>query len=349
MRPLLIGLLMSVLALASVSAQSAPPPLPVLTVTPEVGGPGTSHDVKGTGLPASTSLTVVVFDPAGLQSLVAVRTDAQGNFDITLRPPAGSWIVGLYRVVVSASSSRAVSAIFVATDGKARVYEQPVLPSPWSAFNIVAYGLPPGKPVDVVVVLTNIGGDYVLHHTADANGVVDAFLWPEQLGLPFWSAGIYGLRIPSVNVSGTFAVREHPAGPNISVRQPLQWGQQTWLTFTGYQPGRFLWAVYAGMDGSVLGEFLLGQADEGGGLNALIAFPDLPSGRYLFATPYEWGETNFVVQAPTPTATLTPTATETPTATATATATATPTRKPVSHRKCTKKHGKKHCKKGRAL
>src|SRR5206468_12138989 len=144
-----------------------------------------------------------------------------------------------------------------------------------------------------------------------------------------------------------FWVREHPLGATVSLPDPVEVGQSTPLQFSHYAAHRFLWGVYAGPDGQAAGEFLFGPADAAGDTAASLTLPDLGSGPYYIATPYDWGEASFGVIEPTatPTATATksplPTATKRPRPTATKRPrpTATPTKSPAKRAKC--KNGKK--------
>jgi hypothetical protein len=173
----------------------------------------------------------------------------------------------------------------------------------------------------------------------DVYGSFTSFAWPEMFGFPFWSAGPYTLSDPGSGASVTFWVREHPDTSYLSVDAPVVAGDSSGIDFAHYFPGRYLWTVFAGPDGTVLGEYLFGPADYRGMAHGFATLNAPEGGSYLLATPYDWGELSFtlLLATATPTPTPTPTITPTPTSTSTPTATATPrpTRKPTARPKAT--------------
>jgi hypothetical protein len=109
-------------------------------------------------------------------------------------------------------------------------------------------------------------------------------------------------------------LREHPASSSISVDGPVLGGAGATIHFRYYRPGRYVWGVFADMEGQPVGEFLIGETSAAGSADVSLSVPVLPAGENLIATPYDWGETSFEVVAPTPTDTpaSAPTATRTP-------------------------------------
>lgn len=323
---LALAALLIVPSLARVSAQSPPTPLPSITLSPASGGLTADHLAQGTDFPASSDLPAVVFDPAGNQVTFHVHTDATGAFSTPLSPGTALWTPGLYRIAIGLPDGRAVSGTFTASDGAQHLFAQPYMPSPTSAFNFVGTSLPPQTEVTVHVILTGGHlGDRDLQTRTDANGAFSIYLWPAQVGAPFWPAGQYEVSLPQFGLQTSYWVREHPASSTISIADPVEIGQPVSIEFTDYPAQRVLWGIYAGSDGQAAGEFLIGPTNASGTAGGTLSFPDLGNGPYYIATPYDWGESTFEVIEPTPTATPTATATSTPRPTATKRPRPTPT------------------------
>ncbi len=360
---LIVALAMMALPFIHVSAQSAGSPAR-LAVLPAVGDLSTVHQVTLQHLAANSPVTVVLFDPAGNQEVQQRLADANGTLSLELQPASGSWQAGIYRVVAAVAGQDSVSATFVAGDGQPHLLVGPDLPSPTSVFMLQGSGFPPDKTVDLVVALASGLGERTVHATSDASGTFALYLWPEQLGFTFWSAGRYEVRVQlnsGSTLSNVFYVREHPDGPAIDVPETVVAGNPNRVEFRHYAPVRYLWSVYVDIRGSVVGEFLLGPTDGIGQVVGAEYFGGAAGGAYLLATPYDWGETSFEAVAPTatpsptpspsPTPTVTPTPTITPIPTSTATPTATPTPSPtltavrvVTPKKCTRKQRQHHLK-----
>ncbi len=358
--------LIAVLAVAALpffhaSAKSTASP-EALAVLPAVGDLSTVHQVTVQRVPANSPVTVVLFDPAGNQAVQQRVADANGTLSLELKPASGSWQTGIYRVVAAVAGQDSVSATFVAGDGQPHLLVGPDLPSPTSVFMLQGSGFPPGQAVHVVVALTGGLGERTVHATADAAGTFALYVWPEQFGFSFWSAGRYEVRAQVGSgpaLSNVFYVREHPNGPAIDVPETVVAGNPSQVEFRHYPSVRYLWSVYADMSGTVVGEFLAGPTDGIGQVIGAEDFGGAASGTYLLATPYDWGETSFDAVAPTatptptppptaiPTVTPTPTMSPTPTITPLPTLTATPIRTPVkiaTHKKCTRKQRQHHLK-----
>jgi hypothetical protein len=309
--------------------KQADPSSPVCTVTPASGDLTTVHQLHCHGLAPGGSFTAVLLDPGGAESVTQLLADASGGLQLALTPPDGSWKLGLYRLALQRPGSRSVSATFAAGDGGPHLWAEPDLPSPTSAFNFVGIGLPPSIGLRLQLYLT--GGQQAvqtLEVATDAAGNLSTFVWPQQLGLTFFAAGDYRVTAPDLGLATDFRVREHPASSEVSVDQPVILGQYTWLHLAEYSPNRYVWGVYAAPDGSIEGEFLLGPTDSRGEATAAFTFSVSSGGQYLIATPYDWGESSFMVEAntATPTATATPTGTPTSTPAPSPTATRTATR-----------------------
>jgi hypothetical protein len=127
-----------------------------------------------------------------------------------------------------------------------------------------------------------------VHATPDAAGTFALYLWPEQLGFSFWSAGRYQVRVQlgsGSTLSNVFYVREHPDGPAIDVPGTVVAGNPSRVEFRHYPAVRYLWSVYADMSGAVVGEFLVGPTDGIGQVIGSANFGGAASGTYLLATP----------------------------------------------------------------
>lgn len=328
---LIVALAMMALPFIHVSAQSAGSPAR-LAVLPAVGDRSTVHQVNLQRVPANSAVTVVLFDPAGNQEVRQRLAGANGTLSLELTPAGGSWQAGIYRVVAAVAGQDSVSATFVAGDGQPHLVVGPDLPSPTSVFMLQGSGFPPDRTVDVVVALAGGLGERTVHATSDASGNFALYLWPEQLGFSFWSAGRYEVRAQvgsGATLSNVFYVREHPNGPAIDVPGTVVAGNPSRVEFRHYPSVRYLWSVYADMSGTVVGEFLVGPTDGIGQAIGSANFGGAASGTYLLATPYDWGESSFEAVAPTATPTPTPSPTATPTATSTLTMTPTPTITPL--------------------
>lgn len=326
MRTWLLVLVSALLAMPAVHifAQAAAPAVPTVTVSTPAGDALTVHQVQVAGVTPNGSVLAVLFDPAGGQTILPLTADASGAAHTTLTPPSGGWTIGLYRIVVALAGGNAASATFTAGDGGIHLVVGPDLPSPNSALQVAGFGLPPSADMHLVLTLAGGLGERDITARTDAQGSFAILLWPQVLGFDFLSAGRYDLSIPDRGVDTAFYVREHPSTSFITMDEPVVPGNSTTLSLSAFRTGRYVWGVYATDSGQRAGEFLLGPVDERGKLAAALQFPPLMSGRYLLATPYEWGEIPFTVSAPTSTPTPTATATATPTVTLTPTATNTP-------------------------
>ncbi|HZU13495.1 MAG TPA: hypothetical protein VFB58_11695 [Chloroflexota bacterium] len=310
MRVLALLLLALSFPLAAVRAGTAPA-TPTITVTPEVGGPASTHQVVVSHVAAGQVVIFVLFAPDGQQTVYGTAADGNGDASLTLTP-VPTWEDGVYRIAASLPLGAGLSAVFVADDGLPHLYTGPASPGSWSTFALVGTGLPPNTATTVHLVPT--GGilaprDFPV--TTDAAGIFELYVWPQQLGMSFFEAGAYTLSIPAYGVSTTLVAREHPGSAAITVPAAVPAGASVPVAFSQYAPGRYVWGVYAGPNGQPVGEFLVGPTDEGGRVKAALSFPYLGNGTYYIATPYDLGETTFTVIPPTPTAT--PTATVTPT------------------------------------
>lgn len=331
MRVLALVLILISLSVVEAFAQSAPA-VPTVVVTPAAADLTTPRQVHISGLAPQESDVVVLFDPSGQQTATQSHADSSGAVDLSLQPPSGRWQVGMYRVAVGRLDDSSMSTTFVASDGKPHLFAEPNLPSPTSALNFVGTGLPPNQHVDLSLYLTGgQGGIESLPVTTDANGAFSTFVWPQQLGLPFFAAGDYLVTLPAASLSVPFTVREHPVSASPSISDPVLPGADFSVHLDNYPRNTYVWGLYADMQGHDVGEFLIGLIADSGQADARIPLPILAPGPYLLATPYDWGETAFTVLQPTPT----PTAAALPTVAATATPkrvrpTATPTPKPLT-------------------
>jgi len=257
----------------------------------------------------------VLFDPDGSQTVGLSATDANGSLTQTLKPPGGQWKPGQYRWVFALADGKSFSATFVASDGSPHLYAEPSLPSPTSAFNFIGTGLPINSSVELQLLLTGGQGRRTLQANTDGDGTFSLFVWPQEFGLGFFAAGAYKIEAPALQLATDFLVREHPASSTVSMDTPVLPRSIVALHFAYYAPQRYIWGIYADLTGRPVGEFLVGPTTPTGGLDSAVVLPDLAPGQYLLATPYDWGETDFTVDAPPPTATSTPSPSPTVTAT----------------------------------
>lgn len=364
-RLLVLVLTALLLSAARTSAQTSAPTVPSIVILPPSGDISTAHQVQVHGVTPNSTVLIVVFDPAGGQTTMHLGTDASGAAELTLDPTAGAWKLGLYRVVVALSTGSAISAIFTAGDGGQHLMVEPDLPSPNSAIEVSGFGLLPNSGIHLVLTIAGGLGTRQVTARSDAHGTFSSMLWPQALGFDFFSAGRYELAAPDLGLDTAFFIREHPSTSFISLDDSMKPGANTSLRLKAFTTGRFVWVVYATDSGQPVGEFLVGPIDEHGEVTKQLQFPALAAGRYLLATPYDWGETTFSVDAPTPTstpppptATVTPMPTRTTTPTITRTARPTPTRtatrpaihKPVvtHHKACKRTKNKNHKQRCRA-
>lgn len=309
------------------------------SISPVLGGPSTGRELRVQGLPASSPVRIVLFDPAGNQSTTVITADSSGTITTPLSWVGGFSAPGLYRVVVAAAPGPSVSAVFVVGDGTPRLYAEPTLFSPHSALQFIGTGFPADQPVSLTVSLSNGRGDRTVQGRSDASGNLLVYVWPEQLNEPFLETGLYAVAAPSLALSAGFTVAEKPLGATLSVDGPVLPGVPVPVHLGNYLPDHYVWAVYSASDGGEGGELLLGPTDSTGSLDTSVVLPPLSATQYHLATPYDWGETTFA--AVPPTATPTATATPTPTATATATPKPTPSRRRVKAKPCARLHGRK--------
>lgn len=302
-----LGLLLLGLPLASVQAQPSGAPQPSVTVSPTGGDLTTIHQAVGSNFPANVPVVIALFNPSGAQSIVQARTDDSGSVSTTLQPPDGGWQTGIYRWVVALADGAGFSATFVADDGAPHLYALPYSPSPNSVFNFVGIGFPPTSPADLRLLLTGAGGQHSLGVTTDSDGTFSLYVWPQQFGMPFYSAGNYKILAPSMNLSTDFMVREHPATSMLSVDGPVPPMRLANLHFVNYVPNRYVWGIFADLEGKVSAEFLL-PVDKHGHLDRAVRFPAMDPGENLLATPFDYGESEFTMVAPPPSATPTVTA-----------------------------------------
>ena len=272
--------------------------------------------------PGSDQL-LVMFDPAGAETVLHAGADASGTAQIRLTPTAGGWQVGVYRVVVALPGNRSISTTFSANDGGRHLMIAPDLPSPNSVVEVSGVGLPINSDVHLSLTIAGGLGRRDVSARTDDQGTLVTFLWPQTLGFDFFSAGRYELAAPDLGLDVAFFIREHPSTSFITLDPSVKPGVDVPVTLQAYPVNRYIWAVYATENGNTGGEFLWGPTDARGATAGSVQFPQLPSGRYLLATPYDWGETTFSLVEPTPT--LTPTSTPTPTDTPTLTPTPRPT------------------------
>lgn len=328
LRPVLALAVLALLPVAATEAQPSPPPAPPsIAFSPTGGDPFTGHTLLATGLPANTGETAVLFDPLGNETVLTPTTDGTGSITLPLRPPSGAWNAGLYRAVLLLANDESISATFGVSAGAPALYTASDLPSPSSSFLITGTGLPASQFVALDLTLAGGYGARRLTVATDAAGTFSTYVWPEMFGFSFWSAGRYSVVAADTGAQVTFWVREHPGSAYLSVNGPVIPGNPSEILGRQYAQSRYLWTVYGDSSGKVLGEFLLGPTDFRGVSDSAVVFPSLPGGRYLLATPYDWGETPFDVTPPTATATAT--STITPTATATSTPRPTATRRPT--------------------
>jgi hypothetical protein len=306
------------------SAQSSSQPMPTATVLGSTISRDGSRTLEVNGLQSGAATTVVLLDPQGGQTVLEGVSDSSGHLELNLATPNGAWDLGVYRVAVGIGDGSSISTTFAVSDGKPAVYAGPDEPSPTSAFVLTGTGLPADQSLHLILTLAGGFGDRSLQATTDATGTFSLFVWPQEYGYPFWSAGEYILAAPDLGISTPFWVREHPSASYLSIEGPAVPDVPESVGYAHYAAGRYLWTVYADETGRILGEFLLGPSDFRGTAQAAVRFPTLVSGTYLLATPYDWGETLFTVLAPTNTPTPAPTATARPTATATAPSSPTP-------------------------
>jgi hypothetical protein len=332
MRPrfLLVVLLLALLPVAMVSAQSSAGPATTLTVTSDTLEAQAPRTISVTHAAADSGLTLVLFDPNGAEAVLSESTDSSGDVSLTLPPPTGGWTHGLYRVAIGTRPGRSISTTFPVDSGGPQLYAGPNLPSPESAFVLSGTGLPPSSTVDLTLTLASGYGTRSIGVTTDDDGAFTSFLWPQTFGFPFWSAGPYTLVQDGGSASVTFWVREHPDTSYLAVQQPVVSGSLTPIDYQHYQPGRYLWTVFADSQGTVLGQYLLGPVDSYGHAEGTVTLHAPATGTYLLATPYDWGETQFAVAVPTATPTDTPTLTPSPTASPTPTPKPTRTPRPTS-------------------
>ncbi len=325
MRGVALALILISISVAGAFAQSAPI-APSINVAARVADLTTVRQVQVSGLPAHEADVVLLFDPSGQETVMLSQSDASGSLGLSLQPPNGSWQVGMYRVAVGRPDGSAISATFVASDGQPHLFAAPNLPSPTSAFNFEGTGLPANQHLDLDLDLTGGQvGTRTIPVTTDADGTFSMYVWPQQLGLPFFAAGNYLVHLPSLNLSTPFTVREHPVSSTPEVSGPVIAGSELPVHFESYPRNVYVWGLYGDMTGHEAGEFVVGPVPDSGQTDARIPLPRLASGQYLLATPYQWGETGFSILQPTPTATVkaVPTATRAPVHRA-PTATATP-------------------------
>jgi hypothetical protein len=333
---LVLVLVVLVLSGARTFAQTSSSPAPAVALSPPSGSTLNAHVLQMRGLAPNADTLIVLFDPEGTQTVMHATTDASGAADVTLAPPAGAWQIGLYRAVVALGGGRSTDATFTVSDGDQHLLVGPDLPSPNSAVQVTGVGLPPNSDIHLVLTITGgLGVRDVTAHT-DPQGAFSLLLWPQVLGFDFFSAGRYELSAPDLGLDTAFYIREHPSTSFIKVDQPIISAGSASLHLAAFSSGRYVWAVYATDSGQTAGEFLLGPINDRGEAVATVQLPALTAGRYLLATPYDWGETTFSILAPTPTAT--PTATLTPTSTLTSTPTRTPRPTPTRTARPTPTH-----------
>jgi len=293
------------LSLGRVLAQS--PTTPTVALTPPAGDATTIHHVTASNFPAGVPVVTALFDPAGNETATQTATDSAGTVTATLQPPAGGWQLGLYRWVVGLADGRSYSATFTVGDGSPHLLAEPNLPSPLSAFSFVGVGFPADSGIDLELLLTGAQGQRALHVTTDASGAFSLFLWPQQVGLPFYAAGDYVVEVPSMQLVTHFTVREHPASSAVQVESGVWPDGLANASFQDYPPHRYIWAVYADENGRPAGEFLLGPTAANGSVDWALHLAHVAPGQYLLATPYDWGEAGFTVDTPpSPTPTATP-------------------------------------------
>ncbi|GAC1331985.1 MAG: hypothetical protein NVSMB22_24030 [Chloroflexota bacterium] len=346
MRVLLIAVVMLSLSLVPVFAQPTAATAVTLTVTNQLGDMQAPHQVNADGVTPNSDQALVLFDPAGNQTVFHTASSSAGHAAWSLAAPGGGWQLGLYRIVLALPESQSVSATFAAGDGQPHLFAGPNLPSPTSAFNFSGIGLKPNTTVPLNVLLTGGQGERTIDVGVDAAGTFSIFIWPQEMGVPFFAAGNYLVQIPTLALRTAFQVREHPVSATLAVRSPFARGAPASLSLRHYPASRWVWTVYSDASGRQAGELLLGPVNLQGSVDATVQLSLPTGGHYYMASPYDWGETAFDVLEPTPTATLL-VSTLTPTPTDVATMTPIPTVQP-SHasttktRRCSRPtHGKK--------
>jgi hypothetical protein len=294
--PLIAALLLGLTL--NISFAQSPPTGPTIAISPPTAGQGVTRDVQLRGFTPGVTVTTVIFDPAGMQTVELLNTDSSGSAEMQLKPPNGSWTLGLYRVVAGTGGVGSVSGEFVASDGQPHLSEAEDSPSPFTAFNVQGSGLPPNSPEDITLYLAGQLGQRTFRVTTDDNGTLSLYVWPQQFGFAFFAAGTYRAVAPSLNLETDFIVREHPVSAFITVNGPVTPGAGTRIDFFSYVPGRYLWVVYGTSAGSPSGEALVGPTDVRGKAVATLPFDGLTPGDYLMATPFDWGEAAFNVVGP---------------------------------------------------
>lgn len=326
MRFLVAALAVVIASMVPAFARSSNVAVPALTVTAPSGDRMTPHRVNVDGALPGAAQTVVVFDPAGNETVLQGDASSAGHIDWTLTPPVGGWPVGLYRVALALGGGQSTSSTFIVEDGQPHLFALPYLPSPTSAINVVGLGLAPDSSMTLTMLLTGAQGQRAITVVTDAQGAFSLFVWPQEFGLPFFAAGDYRVEDPAAGLVTNFQLREHPVSATMDVQGTIVRGAPAPLSLRNYRSGRMVWGVYADAAGKVAGEFLLGPVDDHGSVTASINLTTPSSGRYYLATPYDWGETMLDVMEPTPTVTpVPPTPTASPTSLPTATVTPTPT------------------------
>ena len=301
-----------------------------LTVTPSSSDQQGARVLSAQGLPAGTHVTVAVFDPGGEEWIDTPSTDATGNVVDALQPPEGNWSLGLYRVVVGLPSGEAWSTVFAEGDGGPHIATASGTLSSWSVLNVMGSGLPAEQSLQLTISPANFRAPHSFTVQTGADGSLSASFWPQQFGENFWEAGYYQIDIPSLSLSVQIMAHEWPTAPVVRTDGTAISGGTLGVHLLNYVPQRYVWMPYASEDGSVTGDLLLGPIGGDRKLDVSAQLPVVPAGTYLIGSPYEWGEDQFVVMAPTDTPT------ETPTMTPTATPIPTSTPRPKPH----------HCKAG---
>ncbi|MGI8968159.1 MAG: hypothetical protein ACR2GA_03535 [Chloroflexota bacterium] len=311
------ALILTVLAFVPRAALvGADDPAIAVSVMPANAGLNAARMVQATNMPVNAIERALVFDPSGGQTALFAGSDASGSLSLRLEPPSGGWMPGVYRLVLATSVGDAVSVPFVAGTSGPQLLEQPDFPSPTSALHFVGSGLAADTVYDLQVTLANGRGERDVSAISDGSGIISAYLWPQQIPAPFFEAGPYRVSLPVAGLTTNFSVRERPLSANLTCDASVVAGQSLAVHLVDYPAQRYVWAVYADANGRQAGELLLGQTDKLGTLDSTVHLPDnLPSGAYLLATPYDWGETGFTVTAPIPIPTDTPPANSTSTQT----------------------------------
>jgi hypothetical protein len=323
-RLLLVVLLSLLLSAARASAQTSTSSGPSVTISPSSGDIFTAHQVQIAGIIPNSDQLIVLFDPEGGQTILHAATDAAGTARVSLVTIGGAWQLGVYRVVVALPGARSISAIFSVDDGGRHLMVTPDLPSPTSVIAVSGVGLPANSDIHLILTIAGGLGQRDVSVRTDADGTMAILLWPQVLGFDFFSAGRYELAAPDLGLDVAFFIREHPSTSFITLNSSIAPGDEVLVGLQAYTVDRYIWAAYATDTGQPAGEFLFGPTDARGATAGTVQFPALKPGRYLLATPYDWGETTFMVPAPPPT--FTPTSTPTPTNTPTSTSTVVPTR-----------------------